>query len=284
VKALRSALLLLLCLALCAALCLTAAAEEDSDRAKVYFDGLLSCRGYERNGEIYIPVQALCRFAGTSIGFEGGTPEDVLYYSGSRLRLEIYGKDEYVSANGRYFYAPGGAVEIDGRLCLPADTAARIFSCRAQVDREGGRVDIDTSELAIVTGGIDHYMSLADAEDIFWLARILYAEAGLQGLEGMLAVGQVVFNRMADPRYPNTVFDVVFDREGGQQFTPVQEGSVFYEPSELAKVAAYMCYEGYDLVGDSLYFVNPNAGDSSWFRSNKVYYTTVGLHDFYVDG
>ncbi len=281
---LRRVTALLSCLVLAAALLVSAAAEQENVEYRVYFDGLLSCRGYELDGQVYIPVQALCRLAGTRLDIDGGTYGDVLYCSGNRLQLEIHSDEEYLDANGRYLYAPGGAKETDGRLCLAADTAARIFSCRAVINREEHRVDIDTGELAIVIGGADYYAQLAEAEDYFWLARILYAEAGLQGVSGMLAVGQVVLNRVADERYPNRIFDVIFDRDGGQQFTPVQEGTVYYEPSELAKLVAYMCYEGYDLVGNSLYFVNPNIGNSSWFRDNKVYYTSVGSHDFYVDG
>ena len=283
-KIFRRVTALLLCITLAAALLVSASAEGEDTEYRVYFDGLLSCRGYEQDGQVFIPVQALCRLAGTRAGIDGGSYEDVLFCSGSRLKLEIHSAQEYLSANGRYLYAPGGAREIDGRLCLAADTAARIFSCRARVDEEARRVDIDTAELEIIIGGADYYAGLADTEDYFWLARILYAEAGLQGVDGMLAVGQVVLNRVADERYPNRVFDVVFDRDGGQQFTPVEEGTVYYEPSELAKIVAYMCYEDYDLVGDSLYFVNPNTGDSSWFRNTKVYYTSVGPHDFYVDG
>lgn len=283
-KTLRRTAALLLSLIVLFSLWAFAWAEDDCTEYRVYFDGLLSCRGYEYDGQVYIPLQALCRLAGTDIEFEGGSWEDVLYYKGGRLRLEIYNRDEYISANGRYLYAPGGAREIDGRLCLAADTAARIFSCRAEVDAEQSRIDIDTQKLTIVSGGQEYYSQFADTEDLFWLARILYSEAGLQGVSGMLAVGQVVLNRVADERYPNSVFDVVFDREGGQQFTPVQDGTVYYEPSELAKVVACMCYEGYDLVGESLYFVNPATGSSAWFRANKVYYATVGLHDFYVDG
>ena len=283
-KALRRFLALLCCLLLATALLVSAEAEQGYTDYRVYFDGLLSCRGYESDGNVFIPVQALCRLAGTRLDIDGGTYEEVLSCSGSRLKLEIHSDEEYLDVNGRYLYAPGGAREIEGRLCLEADAAARIFSCRAVINREERRVDIDTGELAIVIGGTEYYSQFADTEDFFWLARILYAEAGLQGVDGMLAVGQVVLNRVADPRYPNRVFDVVFDRQGGQQFTPVQEGTVYYEPSELAKLVAYMCYEDYDLVGDSLYFVNPNTGDSSWFINNKVYYTSVGPHDFYVDG
>jgi len=273
---------LLLCLLVLTALCVPAAAqEEEAQELRVYFDGLLSCRGYVRSGQVLIPLQAMCRLADIQLSKVQG---EGLCYEGRGLKLSIFPEEGYLGANGRYLLCPGGAEEIEGRLCLPADTAARIFSCRAEINMAEGRVDIDTENLSVIRGGSDYYRQLADVEDIFWLSRILYSEAGLQGLEAMLAVGQVVFNRIEDERYPDGIFEVIFDREGGIQFTPVQDGTIYTLPSELAEIAAYMCYEGYDLVGDSLYFVNPAMGDVSWFSANKVYHCTVGLHDFYVDG
>ncbi|MCA0944521.1 cell wall hydrolase [Salipiger pacificus] len=43
------------------------------------------------------------------------------------------------------------------------------------------------------------------------LALTMYHEARGEGVDGMLAVADVVLNRKADPRWPSTVCDVVFD-------------------------------------------------------------------------
>jgi len=48
-----------------------------------------------------------------------------------------------------------------------------------------------------------------DAEDRC-LAQAVYFEARSESLEGQLAVAQVVLNRVADPRYPDSVCGVVF--------------------------------------------------------------------------
>lgn len=45
---------------------------------------------------------------------------------------------------------------------------------------------------------------------------------------------------------------------------------------------AKLCLEGYDIVGGSLYFVNPDIGVSSWFRQTRTYVTSIGDHDFYA--
>lgn len=48
-----------------------------------------------------------------------------------------------------------------------------------------------------------------DNEELFCLAETMYFEARGEGDEGMLAVGHVVMNRMADSRFPGTVCGVI---------------------------------------------------------------------------
>ena len=54
------------------------------------------------------------------------------------------------------------------------------------------------------------------------------------------------------------------------------------EPPEECVIAAKLCLEGYDIVGGSLYFVNPDIGVSGWFRQTRTYVTSIGDHDFYA--
>ena len=43
------------------------------------------------------------------------------------------------------------------------------------------------------------------ARDVYWLSHIINAEAGNQPMDGQIAVGNVVLNRVADERFPNSV-------------------------------------------------------------------------------
>lgn len=61
----------------------------------------------------------------------------------------------------------------------------------------------------------------ATADDIRVMALNMYHEARGEGELGMLAVGWVVLNRMADKAYPSTVSEVVFQ---GCQFSWVCDG------------------------------------------------------------
>ena len=53
--------------------------------------------------------------------------------------------------------------------------------------------------------------SFYGARDVYWLSHIINAEAGNQPMDGQIAVGNVVLNRVADERFPNSVKEVVFD-------------------------------------------------------------------------
>ena len=46
-------------------------------------------------------------------------------------------------------------------------------------------------------------------------------------------------------------------------------------------IAACLCLEGYNTVGDSMYFVNAALADDGWFTDTKDFVIRIGDHDFY---
>ncbi len=77
------------------------------------------------------------------------------------------------------------------------------------------------------------------------LAEAVYYEARSESLAGQLAVAEVVANRVADHRYPNSICDVVYQgatRTTGCQFTFTCDGSLKTRPQgtrwETAKAVA----------------------------------------------
>lgn len=75
-----------------------------------------------------------------------------------------------------------------------------------------------TKESVELTYYTDEYVN---DEELF--AAILYCEAGNQAYAGQVAVGLVIMNRVADNRFPNTLREVVYQK---QQFTPARDGSL----------------------------------------------------------
>ena len=117
---------------------------------------------------------------------------------------------------------------------------------------------------------------------VYWLSRIISAESRGEPLLGQIAVGNVILNRVESSQYPDTVEGVVFDTKYGVQFQPVSNGTIYDAPASSSLVAAKLCLEGTDVVGESLYFFSPALSAGRWIVSNATYYTTIGGHQFYV--
>lgn len=121
-----------------------------------------------------------------------------------------------------------------------------------------------------------------DENDVYWLARIIEAEAGGESGEGKLAVANVVLNRVASGSYPDTIYDVIFDTKYGTQFEPTSNGAIYNTPSEESVEAAKRALSGENNIGGALYFYNPSLVDAVWIRTNCTYIQTIGCHNFYA--
>lgn len=121
-----------------------------------------------------------------------------------------------------------------------------------------------------------------DRDSLYWLARIVYAEAGSEPYDGQVAVANVILNRVHSSRFPDTVYGVIFEYyKGIPQFSPVADGTIYNTPSQTAIQAAEDACEGYNPVGGALYFFNPTKAAGSWITNSCTYITTIGGHAFY---
>lgn len=118
--------------------------------------------------------------------------------------------------------------------------------------------------------------------NLYWLSRIIEAEAGAEPYSGKVAIGNVILNRVASNSFPNTVKGVIFDYYGNiPQFSPVAEGTIYNTPSEASIKAAVDALNGKKPVGSSTYFFNPKKAEGKWIVKNKTYVTKIGEHVFY---
>ena len=70
-----------------------------------------------------------------------------------------------------------------------------------------------------VVNASDEYVG----DDLALLAALIHAEAGNQDMVGKRLVADVVLNRVASPKYPNTIEAVIYQ---SGQFSPVSDGSL----------------------------------------------------------
>jgi spore germination cell wall hydrolase CwlJ-like protein len=122
-------------------------------------------------------------------------------------------------------------------------------------------------------------VSVADSE-IEILERIVQAEAGGSGYNGMLAVANVVLNRVKSERFPNTVTEVVFAH---RQFTPISDGRYYtIKVNDTARQVVKDALAGARLVGeDALYFCTPTASGKGWFETALRKIDYIAPHNFY---
>lgn len=238
----------------------------------VYVNGLLEGRAVLHNGQTYSSADEMAEVFGiTGSGwydFDTGDSE----FTADGLTITYHGGDSYCLANGRYLYMPEGIMEVEGVAYYPLRVLAKIFGFALTWNNDRHSTELDTSQKAILEDGASYY----GGREQELLARIIQAEAGNQSLDGMIAVGNVVLNRVASDRFPNTVYDVVYQ---SGQFDPVRNGSISNTPCSDATLASYLCLEGVSTVGDALFFQNPSA--SGVIFSGLSYITTIGDHVFY---
>lgn len=189
------------------------------------------------------------------------------------LSLNITPGLPYIEANGRYLYTPQGIITQNDNILVPV---------RALCMALGATVTwVDASDTILITGGspIRSGDQAYNADDLYWLSHIINAESGNQPLTGKIAVGNVVMNRVASGRFPNTMQGVIYQRN---QFTPVANGSIKLTPNAESVIAAKLCLDGANTVGNSLYFVNPKASPNCWASRNRPYVATIGAHAFFA--
>lgn len=225
------------------------------------------------NDRTYVPLRAVAQLLDPSaqVDWKNGTAT----VTSRSLDLRATVGEKWLKANGRYFYVPDGVRLVNNSVMVHVRALASAMGSTVDWDASTGAVDVRSGS------GSPASRSYTD-EELYWLSRIISAESRGESLEGKLAVGTVVLNRVASKEFPNTVYDVIFDRKWGVQFTPVANGTIYQEPTAESVIAAHLCLEGARVAGNSLYFLNPAQSTSFWITNNRPYVTTIGCHSFYA--
>ena len=185
--------------------------------------------------------------------------------------------DYFIQANDRFLYAPEGVKNVDDRVLIPLRALSVAFGATVEWEASTKTVYMELGQEALAPGA-----EVYGEEGLYWLSRIIEAEAGGEPFLGKVGVGNVVMNRVASREFPDSIYDVIFDRNGGVQFEPVLNGTIENEPSEDSILAAKLCLEGASPVSGSLFFLNPDIAQSKWIMENCTHVITIGHHAFYI--
>lgn len=113
----------------------------------------------------------------------------------------------------------------------------------------------------------------ARSEEVRVMAAMIQCEAGNQPIEGQIAVGAVIMNRVKSPGYPNTIVEVLYQP---YQFGPA-DSQTFANLlatdtiKDTCREAAKQAFMGVDNVGGALHFQRVGVRDG----------LVIGDHVFY---
>ncbi len=127
------------------------------------------------------------------------------------------------------------------------------------------------------------------SEDYEALLKIVQAEAGNEDLEGKMLVAGVVMNRVESSKFPDSVTEVVMQKEKGvYQFSPVGNGTYYKAVASGETVEAVeKVLKGEDITGGALYFAARKSADPEkmrWFDGSLVRLFSHGNHEFFTNG
>ena len=254
-----------------------AASAKDYERIPIYLNGkeIKDSEALLIDSLTYIPLRKLAESVrDCTIKYNDKTRTATVSYANTTISLTTGRR--YISVNGRYFYCIGEVKNVNGSLYVPIRPLARALQLNVEWNSKTRSVELEKASWTL-----EDAESYYNADELYWLSRIIEAEAGGEILEGKIAVGNVVLNRVADKRYPNTIYGVIFDFKNGIQFTPAYTGTVYNTPSHESIIAAKMCLEGYEIVDGVLFFFNPRIATSNWISKNRPFAARIGRHDVY---
>lgn len=119
------------------------------------------------------------------------------------------------------------------------------------------------------------------------LLRIVEAEAGGEDQDGKLLVANVVLNRVNNELFPDTVWEVVMQKEQGiAQFSPTVDGRYQnVRVSEDTVAAVERALYGENISQGALYFCAREKADSDrlkWFDRKLTRLFSYGHHEFFL--
>ena len=191
-----------------------------------------------------------------------------------KLVLTAKAGDLYLTVNGRYFYTPEGIQIENGKIMVPLSALVKAFDGSLTWNGTTGMTAVTRGSGAAKFG--DQYYN---ADDLFWLSRVIYTESGNQPLEGKMAVGNVVMNRVKHPSFPGTIEGVLAQKN---QFTTYWSGHIARStPNAESVIAAKLVLDGgvVEEVKNALYF---DSAANSWASRNRTCVAVIGGHRFYA--
>ena len=259
-------------------LSLTSLASPNSYGVGVNIDGYAFSGEIDvRNSTTFVGIRKFANAMDSSARVTYNSYTKTLTVKSSKLNLVATNGKNYIEANGRYLFTSTPIYMINGRMYAPVMLLAKAFDAKISWSDYSSSFNIVRGSGGILSGD-----SFYRADEVYWLSKIISAEARGEIMSGKVAVGNVILNRVRSYSFPNTIYSVIFDRKNGIQFSPVANGTIYNNATADSVIAAKICLEGYSISNGILYFVNPSVAPNSWASRNRPFYAKIGNHAFYL--
>lgn len=127
------------------------------------------------------------------------------------------------------------------------------------------------------------YENQMSADEYYTLLQIVEAEATGGDLTSKMMVAGVVLNRVRDSHFPDTIYEVVWQKE---QFQPTADGRIYScEVTDSTVEAVERVLQGEDYSQGALFFVardSAEASNLSWFDESLVPMFEYGGHEYFT--
>lgn len=127
---------------------------------------------------------------------------------------------------------------------------------------------------------LDNQMS---SDEYYTLLRIVEAEATGGDVISKMMVAGVVLNRVKDSHFPDTIYEVVWQKE---QFQPTADGRIYScEITDSTIEAVERVLQGEDYSQGALFFFardSAEASNANWFDSSLAWLCEYGGHEYFT--
>ena len=147
--------------------------------------------------------------------------------------------------------------------------------------------NLDTKESCIVNNEIQEndrdVLDILDETELYYLSHCIEIEAEGEGLNGKIAVANVLINRKNSNKFPNSFKGIVSEKVGETyQFSSYNSPNFTSKKISIETLEAIReALNGKNLVGNATYFCNVEICNSSWFENSLKKVTKIGNHTFY---
>lgn len=238
---------------------------------------LMDSAPYIDNGTVYAPIRAISEALGADVSWNSHTSYAHIYHGNKEIKLSANSDNVFVNnvhqPNGK------GLTLKNDRIMVPVRLLSNLLDASVEWNDTYKNVEISAEGITLDKHMKDYSYT---HDELFWMARIIHAESQGESMEGKIAVGDVILNRRASSHFPNTIYDVIFDKKYGVQFEPTLNGTIYNTPRTESIAAAKIAFKNESSIGECLYFFAPRLISGTWIEKNRTYYKTIGNHDFYL--